>query len=350
METVAKYHGANVTAAYPPYFIATGSDARFSKENITMKTAAALTLCLGIMVSGNLATQAQIIPLPQSTFREELGRLAGDTGPVLDLHRPETDSYSFSRTVGEHTGTGSMFVQILSSPTPSLGGPVLKVSGSGFNQGNPPALPVDLYAGGASAKAEVDYYFRVIASPEVISVPIVLPINFALHVDREGKWGGALAQWSVDVRREFTQRGVANISNAAHIGPRGNNTVDTEDEVGTEILRFNAFNGGPGSFTGSEYYRVRMTLVGVVSWEKVMADAFGEAHLPATGSFEAMLDPLPQVDPDFAALNPGIQFEFSDNLFQEAAAVAAPEPASLALFALAGGVAFVSRRRERKRG
>jgi hypothetical protein len=256
---------------------------------------------------------------------------------------PETDSYSGIRTVGQHTGTSSSFVQILSpgAGSPPLGGPILKMSGSALNVGaTDPDIPTHLLAGAAGARAEVEYYFRVITSASILNVPILLPVNFDMHVTRTpGSAATAFTQWQVVVRRVFTDRDVAFDSGASQVRPPL--IGDRRDDVGTEILEFNARNG----FLSGEYYRVRMILVGNAGWDREAAKFGNMEAAAATGTFEAMLDPLPRVDPTFEGADQ-VTFEFSDNLFQGSSAAAAPEPGTLALLGVGvGGLMILVRRR-----
>jgi hypothetical protein len=305
----------------------------FPRVTVLLQSLFCLTLLVGAVVS---PVQAQT-PIPLATFREELTRFPGDTGPTGDLHLPESDMYSAIRIVGQHTGTSSSFVQIRSLPfSPAVGGPVLQMSGSAFNQGpTDPDIATHLLAGGAGARAEVEYFFRIIASPSIVSIPLLLPVNFSLHSEIDFGTATSFTEWSVSVRRVFRSQDVAFGSRFTRVGPGFPGL--TRDLAGTDVLSFNAVNG----FLTGEYYRVRMVLRGAAGWDREAGD---EAS-PATGSFEAMLDPLPRVDPDFPDADQ-VQFEFSENLFSGSAS-AAPEPGTLAFLSTGislAAVAFLRRR------
>lgn len=292
-------------------------------------------MCLALLAAGAAVVptpvRAQFTPLPRATFRETLSRLPGDTAPSGDLYRPGSDSYSASLIEGQHTAAVSGFVQTQGQP----GGLVLNMFGMAFNEGLTP--PEDNTPGeGISALAEVEYYFRVRTAPTISTrIPILLPVNFSLLAGGEG-YGTASARWEVDVRREGLRSVAFGSSNVSVGAGTGFNRVN--DDVGRKTLSFSAFNASfnTGAYSG-DYYSVRMLLRGNASWDGLTAAAAGFPGAPGTGRFSAMLDPLPMVDPTFAGADQ-VRFEYSDNLFSNAAADVVPEPGTLALLLLPLGI------------
>ena len=316
-----------------------GGAARFAWRKVWLAvTAGAL---LDIATAGD--ARAQFV-LPDAEFRETITRFTGDTGRTLDLGVPESDSYTANHVGGGHSSAVSTNVRITSLLSPSFSGPILTISGNALNSG-----PNAVGFSSANAKAEVTYYFRVLAPPSVVSIPTILPVKWSLHVN--------VPNQGLTPLNQQVNGGVAQVRVDAMVRPLANpNAVNGTDQT-LQIL--NAGEGFPGPFkigefteadtelltidarnfnNSGEYYRVDLELAGFAS----RSTSAGNSNRNGTALFDAMLDPIPEVDPSYPDAA-SVTFELSDNI------AVVPEPSSTLQLAI-GACAVVLLRRRRTRG
>ncbi len=313
-----------------------GGAARFAWRKFGLAVTAGVLL--DIATAGDV--RAQFV-LPDAEFRETITRFTGDTGPTLDLVVPESDSYTANHVGGGHSSAVSTNVRITSLLSPSFSGPILTISGNAFNSG-----PNAVGFSSANAKAEVTYYFRVLAHPSVVSIPTILPVRWSLHVNVPDQGltplsqqvNGGVAQVRVDARvRPIANPNAVNGTDqileslSSGEGFPGPFKIGEFTEADTELLTIDARN-----FNNSgEYYRVSLELAGFAS----RSTSAGNSNRNGTALFDAMLDPIPQVDPSYPDAA-SVTLELSDNI------AVVPEPSSTLQMAI-GAAALVLLRRRR---
>lgn len=271
------------------------------KHRIAAGALAALALLL-LQASSAGAAPVGVNILPRAEFRENIERLPGEVDPPGRLHEPESISYSGGGGTNGHAVSVSATAANQSTIT---GAPLLSVSGTANNSGA--RVPGEETV---TATVEVTYYFEVIAAGDV---PIVLPVDWSVHLVREGI-GGAGVRWEASIAPQINRfRG--SDTDGRSFAVNNFNGLFTFDETSSTTLTVMA------SPAQREYYRVDLKLTGSAS----RFDLFNRP-LPAAALFSATLDPLPYVDPSFAGAA-DVQFVFSENLF----ATPVPEPSVRAL-------------------
>lgn len=275
----------------------------------------------GLILACGVAGQAQTVPelLPRAEFIEHIQRLPGDIEPQGALYVPESFIYSGTRIQDGHSVSVTGYAGIDSLPPPALNGPLMRVRGSSVNGGAP---EVNHANESIRATTEVNFYFRVRAAATIREIPIILPLQWAVDMSIDsGNAGSSFVQWEAMINPQINPfRGSASTS-ATHIVNTSFGTAPIS-LTGTTNLTLNASNY---NWTG-EYYRVHLELTGSASRYATA----GDMRLNSSAVFDALLDPLPYVDPTFAATNP-VEFSFSENLFSGTAAADAPEPGTLVL-------------------